>query len=53
MPPRHSPSIGIATLPTMNALLSLNSSPNVVRYFSSLWKPPSLSTSAFCHSYVD
>ena len=36
MPARHSPSIIIATWPVMNALLLLNSSPNDVRYFSSL-----------------
>ena len=36
MPARHSPSIAIATCPVMNGFLALNSSPNVVRYFSSL-----------------
>ncbi len=49
MPPRHSPSMAIATCPVMNGLLSLNSSPNVVRYLSSRSQPPSLPTSAFCH----
>ncbi len=41
MPSRHSPSTAIATCPVWNGFLAPNSSPKVLRYFSSLPNPPS------------